>query len=806
MVAPALIEARRGVCTMRAMDDYVLPLAGLTRAPLEIDRIGGKAAGLARLMAAGVPVPPGWVITADVSALAAPAQEAVLAELAARLRGLGGRFAVRSSAAMEDGASGAAAGVFESRLGVAPAALADAVRAVWASAGSEHARAYAAARGLGPAAMAVIVQQQAEGGRRGVLYTRPPGEPGGDEMLIEVRTGDDRTAAAESGAAALAVVDTIWVERSGHGASEGEGGSAVASRRVRVAGADEDEGEAASRSRLAGAEIDALVKLAHTVEAALEAPHGADIEWVQGQIAGVSPGVESGSVSDPASPARLWIVQARPIVAPARAAADQRCPPMLLAFSRAEPEVVWRWDVGHNPDPLSPAQAGLVERVAAAGLAPYRMRVVGGYLYCASAREAGAAGVRDIDAADVAAATAEQLQRRFDDEWRPALMAALAVAEAPEAPLAAVLDSYERFYEVYVGPLSRHLRSARGALQRWLADHLGALGDGDGGVEPLAAALLSDPAPTRLERWILRCARDQISRAQLLAVAGPMSAAWDVAAPTFAETPGWLDDAVQAARARDASAPSADDDVRAAVREREAELERRLSGPERAELRRVLALARRARDLGEVDDQLFARAQAAVRRSLLERARAWSLPDPEDLFFVPFEVAAQADDSAPPPLTALRRMAQAGRAARARQRKWRMPLAFSGGAARAPDDPASQLAGHRWRGRSTGGRARGAALCIDDLSQLGAVTPADIADKILIVPTITPAMTVLLQHAGAVVAEHGGLLDHGAAMARELGLPYVVSCSSITGQVETGDELLVDGDAGLVLRVQRGER
>ncbi len=798
---------------MRAMDDYVLPLAGLTRAPLESDRlgrIGGKAAGLARLMAAGVPVPPGWVITADVQALGADQQAAILAELATRLRPLGGRFAVRSSAAIEDGARGAAAGVFESRLGIAPAALADAVRAVWASAESELARAYVAARGLGPAAMAVIVQQQAEGERWGVLYTRPPGEPGGDEMLIEVRTGDERSAVAASSdahAAAVSVVDTIWVERSGRGVSGGGGGGdgdgGAASRRVRGGGTDQNE--AASQSRLAGTEIDALVELAHTIEAALEAPHGVDIEWVQGQIAGVSPGGESDSVSDSASQTRLWIVQARPIVAPARTAADQRCPPMLLAFSRAEPEVVWRWDVGHNPDPLSPAQAGLVERIDAAGLAPYRMRVVGGYLYCASAREARAEDARKIDAADAAMTTAELLQRRFDDEWRPALMAALAVAEAPGASLDAVLDSYERFYTVYVGPLSRHLRSARGALERWLSDHLGARGDGGGSVESLAAALLSDPAPTRLERWILRCARDQVSRAQLLEVAGPMSAAWDVAAPTFAETPGWLDEAVQAARARDASTPSADDDVRAAVRERETEIERRLTGSERAELHRVLALARRARDLGEVDDQLFARAQAAVRRCLLERSRAWSLPDPEDLFFVPFEVAAQAEDSPPPPLTALRRMAQAGRAARARQRKWRMPLAFSGGTARAPDNPANQLAGHRWRGRSTGGQARGVALCIDDLSQLGAVAPADIAGKILIVPTITPAMTVLLQHVGAVVAEHGGLLDHGAAMARELGLPYLVSCSSITSQVETGDELLVDGDAGLVLRLQHGE-
>jgi phosphohistidine swiveling domain-containing protein len=62
-------------------------------------------------------------------------------------------------------------------------------------------------------------------------------------------------------------------------------------------------------------------------------------------------------------------------------------------------------------------------------------------------------------------------------------------------------------------------------------------------------------------------------------------------------------------------------------------------------------------------------------------------------------------------------------------------------------------------------------------------------------------MAVLLHGVVAVVAQHGGLLDHGAAMARELGLPCVVGCAGASGQIRAGDSLLVDGEAGLVLRL-----
>jgi phosphoenolpyruvate-protein kinase (PTS system EI component) len=62
-------------------------------------------------------------------------------------------------------------------------------------------------------------------------------------------------------------------------------------------------------------------------------------------------------------------------------------------------------------------------------------------------------------------------------------------------------------------------------------------------------------------------------------------------------------------------------------------------------------------------------------------------------------------------------------------------------------------------------------------------------------------MAVLVGGAVALVAEHGGPLGHGAALARELGIPCVVGCAGALALLADGDEVLVDGAAGLVLKL-----
>lgn len=763
--------------------ELVVSLEDLARSPRPHGLVGGKAANLGRLLAAGVPVPAGWVLTTRAHALDATGRDAAIERLAAAIAAAGVQslLAVRSSSTMEDRAGAAAPGLFASRVGVAPGELAAAVHAVWASAGTPLVRAYAEARGEpgGHVDMAVVVQPAIAGDVAGVAYTRLPGRPHEGEMLIETYARPGVPAAA------------LRLARDGR--AQEATGFPVAPARV---------------ARLVRAVLDA--------EAAIGAGEGADVEWV----------VDGDAV---------WIVQARPVVHPAAAAAPA-FPPALLAFSRATPGVVWRWDVGHNPDPMSPAQAGLVERMDAAGVSPYRMRVVGGYLYygrapaapagtlgAAPAAPAGTLGAAPVDARadawgrapDGSALTAEALRQRFDTVWLPAMEAALAQAEVADAGLDRVLDAYERFYAVYAGELSAWLGAARRAMPAFLARHADHAAGTD--AEALTGTLLADASDARLETWIARVARGTASFEQLLALAGPMAPAWDVAAPTFAERPALLHRAVAAARVVRPGERAAPGEHGAAgdpapAEQVRAQVDARLAPAQREAFARCLALSRVARDLSELDDQLFARAQAAVRHALLRLAHAWGLPAAEDIFFVPLDQVLAWAAAGPPPIPAVRRLAQAGRTARERQRAWAMPLAFADGA---PADTAA-APGPRspdaWHGRGTGGRARGVAVRVADLGDItahadgapGSPVDADLpADAILIVPTLTPAMTVLLHGASAVVAQHGGLLDHGAAMARELGLPCVVDCAGVWNEVRAGDALLVDGEAGLVVRLAR---
>ena len=73
------------------------------------------------------------------------------------------------------------------------------------------------------------------------------------------------------------------------------------------------------------------------------------------------------------------------------------------------------------------------------------------------------------------------------------------------------------------------------------------------------------------------------------------------------------------------------------------------------------------------------------------------------------------------------------------------------------------------------------------------------AGEILVAPFTDPGWTPLFVHAAAVVTEVGGLMTHGAVVAREYGIPAVVSVAHATERIETGQRVRVDGTRGFVL-------
>jgi pyruvate,water dikinase len=68
---------------------------------------------------------------------------------------------------------------------------------------------------------------------------------------------------------------------------------------------------------------------------------------------------------------------------------------------------------------------------------------------------------------------------------------------------------------------------------------------------------------------------------------------------------------------------------------------------------------------------------------------------------------------------------------------------------------------------------------------------------ILVCPSTDPGWTPLLLNARGLVIERGGVLSHGAIIARDFGIPAVV-CPGIMRRLAAGDRVRVDGDRGMV--------
>ena len=79
---------------------------------------------------------------------------------------------------------------------------------------------------------------------------------------------------------------------------------------------------------------------------------------------------------------------------------------------------------------------------------------------------------------------------------------------------------------------------------------------------------------------------------------------------------------------------------------------------------------------------------------------------------------------------------------------------------------------------------------------------ADLADfkygEVLVCDAVDPNITFVVPLAAAVVERRGGMLIHGAIIAREYGLPCITGIPDATNLIHTGDEITVDGYLGIV--------
>jgi phosphohistidine swiveling domain-containing protein len=422
----------------------------------------------------------------------------------------------------------------------------------------------------------------------------------------------------------------------------------------------------------------------------------------------------------------------------------------------------WHWDQAHNPLPLSPVQAGLVALVDQRCLMGFRQRVLGHYLFYTHDSRLG-----------LAAVTAEQAPTRF-----AALRAEVDARQTKMGSTPSLEDALNLFvgiHEPIFGVIQPALRSARARLKDFLREHAPAALPA---YPQLLAGVESVASERRRRAADLRAARSpqaaEEARQRYLELFADESPVWDVAVPTCGESPESL--GMAEAHAEESST--------APFPETAAWVESQLAPEKREEWRELLALARQSVGLGEEDDWLYARAQAAVRRALLHVAASLreqgALSQMDDVFYLPLDLVRSLA-SGTPATPDLQARAQAGRAAWQAACAQPPPVATTGDATTI-------------KGVGTGGRAVGRVV----VHRPG--HPQQAQGQVLLAPTLLPSELPLIV-AAALVIETGGPLDHVATQARERQLPAVVGAAGASRILREGDLVLVDADHGLVVRL-----
>jgi pyruvate,water dikinase len=75
--------------------------------------------------------------------------------------------------------------------------------------------------------------------------------------------------------------------------------------------------------------------------------------------------------------------------------------------------------------------------------------------------------------------------------------------------------------------------------------------------------------------------------------------------------------------------------------------------------------------------------------------------------------------------------------------------------------------------------------------------------EILVVPSTDPGWTPLFLTAGGLIMETGGVMSHGAIVAREYGIPAVVGVTGAAERIRTGQSITADGTTGAVTLISQ---
>lgn len=831
----------------------VVPLSALGARDLPL--AGGKGANLGELIRAGVAVPDGFVLTTEAYALAAaaagvdpgdplgarerligtPMPAEIWAEVRDAYRALGGPVAVRSSATAEDLPEASFAGQQDTILDVdGESALLDAVRRCWASLWNERAVAYRATHGVDERGLrlAVVVQRMVPATIAGVLFTADP------------MTGRRRRAAIDAvrGLGEKLVSGAVNPDHYLVDATSG----AVLERRGDIL-TDVQLRELA----VLGARIEAHYRKPQDIEWAIDGPK----LWVvqSRDITTLYP--IPATAPDPDRDLRVYLSAnvAQGVLRPFT-------PMGLQAFrlmGSALAAVVGKPVADPSAGVFVTADAGMrlwidltsVLRSAAAREIPARVM---------SVMEARSAGIfsRLLDDPRLAPRQGSRLHSALPvlravlrtgappvvlrallhpDATRERLLREIdAIVTLDPGPLTTPterLDAFERSFLTWPPRMFPRLVAmvAAGFLSYTLATRLLRGVASEDEMRTVLRGLPFNPTTEMdLELWaIARRTREDGPSRVALADRTPVElcadfrrgalpahlqreletfleryghraiAEIDLGLPRWSEDPTHLLGVMANYQRLDPNAVAPDAQFARGAREAEAvvgTLLSRVHGPRRllarAFLRRVRALAG-VREVPKFNViRVFARGRAILAPVGAALAAAGRIAAADDIWFLTLPEARRAvagDDMHG--LVAERRAEY-----RREERRRHIPRVLLSDGTDAEAAFASAAEDGAIRGTpASPGTARGIAHVL--LSPTGArLEPGEV----LVAPATDPGWTPLFLTASALVMEMGGMMSHGAVVAREYGIPAVVGVPNATERIVTGERIVVDGSAGTV--------
>lgn len=835
----------------------VIPLCAAEATSAAI--VGTKAANLARLLAAGFPVPDGIVLDTSsfmtyvpqsvresydpVAAVRqAPLPEPVAEALRTGLDLLGeGPLAVRSSGVAEDLPGASFAGQYTTVLGVEGfEAVADAVRECWASAFRPHLMRYQAARGLVGHPVAVLIQHLVDADAAGVAFTANPVTGNREETVVSaVRGLGERLVSGQAS-------PDEWVVRG---------------RQASHLSTPEDA--------LSPDQVLAVAGLARRVEAFFGSPQ--DIEWA----------FRKGE---------LYLLQARPITALAGEGAGAEG-----VRDITPPPGFWQRADSHYPRPLSPFAASVLLPAANHGFRrmctefgllteTVEEREIGGWVYLRAVPLGGKdrpsppdwllrllllvlpslrARMRDCTEA-VQTDKAGRYIEQWHAEWKSELEARLAALR--DADLAAMSDTDLDGHAADVRTLLEESQEIHMLLNQslnlLLADFAFTCRDLLGWEEEKAFDMLiglseTSSAPARALRQVAQRVRENRVLSELLDADGPgnldeMLAAdaafstalsdyhrvfgsrtigYEVMDPSLAERPE-LTLSLMRDQVRLDYDPDADSRALQERRQRTIDLARRSLAEHRAEERlRFEHALRRAESAYPVREEHgfhdTMMPLALVRYAALEVGRRLAarqqIAARDDVFFLGMDEARQALRAGAAQHDRVERrrverslaLAHPGPAVYGKApvgppslaplppdaRRvheavlWAYERIFATSASARRQDDSSVLRGIA----ASAGAYTGPARIVRDEADFHRIRAGDV----LVCPITSPVWSVLFPSVGALVTDAGGFLSHSAIIAREYRIPAVVATGSATAVLNDGELVSVDGGAGTITTRER---